>query len=264
MVLGRSLIAGAGVPAAVRRRECRDFASWMLPARREFDFQHNSGAYGGKLLPETLGSGCAFLDYDADGWQDILLVNSMDWPGHKRQRTTLKLYHNNRNGTFTDVTKAAGLDVEMYGMGVAVGDYNNDGFPGSVSSRAWGRAGCFEIQGKGTFVDVTKASGLVGKQAIEHFGAVVRLRSRRAIWICSCAITCSGRRSTMCSAAWMERINRTARRKRIAATRAGCFATAAMGRSKMSRRAAECLTAAPNRWAWRCWITTRTAGRTCW
>jgi len=92
-------------------------------------FQHNSGAYGGKLLPETLGSGCAFLDYDADGWQDILLVNSMDWPGHKRQRATMKLYRNNRNGTFTDVTQPAGLDVEMYGMGVAVGDYNNDGFP---------------------------------------------------------------------------------------------------------------------------------------
>jgi len=67
-------------------------------------FRHNSGAYGGKLLPETLGSGCAFLDYDADGWQDILLVNSMDWPGHKRQRTTMKLYRNNRNSTFTDVT----------------------------------------------------------------------------------------------------------------------------------------------------------------
>jgi enediyne biosynthesis protein E4 len=92
-------------------------------------FDHNSGAYGGKLLPETLGSGCAFLDYDADGWQDILLVNSMDWAGHKRQRTALKLYRNNRNGTFTDVTKAAGLDVELYGMGVAAADYDNDGFP---------------------------------------------------------------------------------------------------------------------------------------
>ena len=80
-------------------------------------------------MPETLGSGCAFLDYDGDGWQDILLINGMDWPGHKRQRTTLRLYRNNRNGTFTDVTRSAGLDVEMYGMGVAVGDYNNDGFP---------------------------------------------------------------------------------------------------------------------------------------
>jgi len=92
-------------------------------------FQHNNGAYGGKLLPETLGAGCAFLDYDGDGWQDILLVNGTDWPGHKRKTSTLKLYRNNRNGTFTDVTKTAGLEIEMYGMGVAVGDFNNDGFP---------------------------------------------------------------------------------------------------------------------------------------
>jgi len=84
-------------------------------------FHHNSGAYGGKLLPETLGSGCAFLDYGGDGWQDILLINGMDWPGHKRERSTLRLYRNNRNGTFSDVTRDAGLDVEMYGMGVAVG-----------------------------------------------------------------------------------------------------------------------------------------------
>src|SRR5690242_21812271 len=91
------------------------------------DFQHNTGAFGGKYLPETLGPGCAFLDYDADGWQDILLVNSMDWPGHVRQRSTPKLYRNNRNGTFSDVTHEAGLDVEMYGLGVAVADYNNDG-----------------------------------------------------------------------------------------------------------------------------------------
>ena len=71
-------------------------------------FQHNSGAFGGKFLPETLGSGCAFLDYDHDGWQDILLVNGMDWPGHKRRKSTLRLFHNNRNGTFADVTRAAG------------------------------------------------------------------------------------------------------------------------------------------------------------
>jgi hypothetical protein len=128
-------------------------------------FQHNTGAYGGKLLPETLGSGCAFLDYDADGWQDILLVNSMDWAGHKRQRTTLKLYHNNRNGTFTDVTKAAGLDVELYGMGVAVGDYNNDGFP-DLYITCVGQSRLFRNTGKGTFVDVTKAAGLAGKQAL--------------------------------------------------------------------------------------------------
>jgi hypothetical protein len=52
-------------------------------------FEHNSGAFGGKFLPETLGSGCAFLDYDRDGWQDLLLINGTDWPGHKKRRTTL-------------------------------------------------------------------------------------------------------------------------------------------------------------------------------
>src|SRR3989475_12865849 len=88
------------------------------PPPAGIDFRHNSGAFGEKYLPETLGAGCAFLDYDNDGWQDILLVNGMDWPGHRRGRSTLRLYRNNRNGTVTDVTRAAGLDVEMSGMGV--------------------------------------------------------------------------------------------------------------------------------------------------
>jgi enediyne biosynthesis protein E4 len=127
-------------------------------------FRHNSGAYGGKLLPETLGSGCAFLDYDGDGWQDILLINSMDWPGHKRQSSTLKLYHNNHNGTFSDVTRRAGLEVEIYGMGVAVGDYNNDGFP-DILVTCVGQNRLFRNTGKGTFVDATHTSGLSGRQA---------------------------------------------------------------------------------------------------
>ncbi len=127
-------------------------------------FRHNSGAFGGKFLPETLGAGCAFLDYDADGWQDILLINGMDWPGHKRGRSTLQLYRNNRNGTFSDVTRSAGLDIEMYGMGVAVGDYNNDGFP-DIFITCVGENRLFKNTGKGTFVDVTKASGLGSRQA---------------------------------------------------------------------------------------------------
>ena len=128
-------------------------------------FRHNSGAYGGKLLPETLGPGCAFLDYDSDGWQDILLVNGTDWPGHKRDRSTLKLHRNNRNGTFSDVTRAAGLDIEMYGMGVAAGDYNNDGYPDLLITCV-GQNRLFKNTGKGTFVDVTKSSGLGGRQAL--------------------------------------------------------------------------------------------------
>src|ERR1700719_1351000 len=113
-------------------------------------FQHNSGAFGGKFLPETLGSGCAFLDYDRDGWQDILLINGMDWPGHKQRRSTLRLFHNNGNGTFTDVTSRAGLDVELYGMGVAVGDYDNDGFP-DILITCVGQNRLFHNTGKRTF-----------------------------------------------------------------------------------------------------------------
>jgi len=127
-------------------------------------FLHNSGAFGGKFLPETLGSGCAFLDYDGDGWQDILLINGSDWPGHKKSRTTLRLYHNNGNGTFTDVTRRAGLDVELYGMGVAVGDYNNDGFP-DILITCVGQNRLFRNTGKGTFVDVTVSSGLGKREA---------------------------------------------------------------------------------------------------
>ena len=143
-----------------------------VTAAAGLQFRHNSGAYGGKLLPETLGAGCAFLDYDADGWQDILLVNGMDWPGHRRQRSNLALYRNNRNGTFTDVTRAAGLDLEMYGMGVAVGDFNNDGFT-DVLVTCVGQNRLFRNTGQGTFVDVTRASGLGGRTAL----------STSAMWI---------------------------------------------------------------------------------
>ncbi len=143
-----------------------------VTAQAGIQFQHNSGAYGGKLLPETLGSGCAFLDYDRDGWQDILLINGMDWPGHKKRRSTLRLYHNNGNGTFTDVTSHAGLDVELYGMGVAVGDYNNDGFP-DILITCVGQNRLFHNTGKGAFVDVTNAAGL-GKR--EGF-------STSAVWV---------------------------------------------------------------------------------
>jgi len=166
--LRNACAAGIGAaisPAQIFAQASGDigFHFTKVTAAAGIQFQHNSGAYGGKLLPETLGSGCAFLDYDRDGWQDILLVNGMDWPGHQRQRSTLKLYRNNRDGTFSDVTKAAGLDVEMYGMGVAAGDYNNDGFP-DIFISCVGQSRLFRNTGKGTFVDVTKTSGLLGRQ----------------------------------------------------------------------------------------------------
>jgi hypothetical protein len=135
-----------------------------VTAAAGIDFQHNSGAFEAKYLPETLGSGCAFLDYDGDGWLDILLVNGMDWPGHKKRHSTLRLYRNNRNGTFSDVTQRAGLAVEMYGMGVAVADYDNDGFP-DILITAVGQNRLFKNTGKGTFVDVTEKAGLGGRSS---------------------------------------------------------------------------------------------------
>ena len=157
------LIAAPLVVAGASRDSSAGFHLTDVTAQAGIHFTHNSGAFGGKYLPETLGPGCAFFDYDADGWQDILLVNGMNWPGHHGPRSTLHLYHNNRDGTFTDVTHRAGLDVEMYGMGVAAGDFDNDGFPDLFISCV-GQSRLFHNTGKGTFVDVTRSSGLAGHE----------------------------------------------------------------------------------------------------
>jgi len=162
LILGSPFLFGTGRMRAADRPGLA-FRLIEVTQPAGIDFVHNSGAFGGKYLPETLGPGCAFLDYDSDGWQDILLINGMDWPGHKQRRTTMRLYHNNRNGTFTDVTKRAGLDMEMYGLGVAVGDFNNDGFPDLFISSV-GQSRLFQNTGKGTFVDVTERSGIGNRQ----------------------------------------------------------------------------------------------------
>jgi hypothetical protein len=135
-------------------------------------FTHNNGAFGKKFLPETLGPGVAFIDYDNDGWPDIFLVNGMDWPGHQQKHTTPKLYHNNHDGTFTDVTHKAGLDVEIYGMGVAVGDYDNDGFD-DLFVTALGQSRLFHNNGNGTFTDVTQKAGLSGPHELSTSAAWV-------------------------------------------------------------------------------------------
>src|SRR5207245_910675 len=105
-------------------------------------FHHTTGAFGRKWFPETNGAGAALFDYDGDGYPDLFLVNGRDWSPAERNAArpspdeaaagnhpTSRLYRNRGDGTFEDVTHAAGLDVPMYGMGCAVGDYNNDGFP---------------------------------------------------------------------------------------------------------------------------------------
>jgi len=130
-----------------------------VTAQAGIHFKHNSGAFGKKYLPETMGSGVCFLDYDNDGWQDILLVNSMDWPGHKSGKSFPALYHNNRDGTFTDVTRQAGLAVEMYGLGCAVGDYDNDGYD-DIYITTVGSNHLFRNLGNGKFADVTAKAGV--------------------------------------------------------------------------------------------------------
>jgi enediyne biosynthesis protein E4 len=121
-------------------------------------FVHNSGRAGQKWLPETLGSGVAFFDADGDGWVDLLFVNGRDWQPRGR-RSVPALYLNDRRGGFKDATAGSGLDVELYGMGVAVGDYDNDG-RGDVYLTALEGDRLFHNEGAGRFRDVTKASGI--------------------------------------------------------------------------------------------------------
>jgi hypothetical protein len=127
------------------------------------DFVHVNGAYGKKLLPETMGSGAAFFDYDNDGDADLLLVNSNYWPGHRPPGTSpphLALYRNDGAGGFTDVTAAAGLGVSLYGMGVAVGDYDNDGLRDLYITALGGNRLLRNVQGR--YQDVTESAGVAG------------------------------------------------------------------------------------------------------
>ncbi|HEV3003122.1 MAG TPA: CRTAC1 family protein [Pirellulales bacterium] len=126
-------------------------------------FTHVNGAYGDKLLPETMGGGCAFFDYDRDGDPDLLLVNSTYWPGHQPEGEpvpTMCLYRNDGHGHFDDVTAQSGLDVTFYGMGVAVGDYDNDGWC-DIFISAVGPNRLFKNE-EGTFRDVTAEAGVAG------------------------------------------------------------------------------------------------------
>ncbi|HWV99027.1 MAG TPA: CRTAC1 family protein [Candidatus Acidoferrum sp.] len=136
-----------------------------ITAASGISFVHSNGAYGEKLLPETMGGGVAFLDYDNDGNQDLLFINSADWPWHPsdgKARPTMALYHNDGHGHFTDVTPGSGLDVSFYGMGVAVGDYDNDGLP-DVFITAVGGNHLFHNEGGGKFREVTTQAGVGGR-----------------------------------------------------------------------------------------------------
>lgn len=154
-----------------------------MPSTTGINFAHNSGAFGAHWLPETMGAGCCWLDYDGDGWQDLFFVNGRDWTevevnefvamaerntAHKSPPTseikemwsrrekkngTCTLFRNNRDGTFTDVTLRVGLAVSLYGMGCCPGDYDNDGDV-DLYITALGSNRLFRND-EGKFVDVT-------------------------------------------------------------------------------------------------------------
>ncbi len=136
-----------------------------ITAATGIDFVHINGAYGDKLLPETMGGGVAFLDYDSDGDQDLLLVNSSYWPDHIPEGEalpTMVLYQNDGQGRFENVTTGSGLEVSLYGMGAAVGDYDADGRL-DVFITAVGENRLFRNEGQGRFKDVTSVAGVGGK-----------------------------------------------------------------------------------------------------
>ena len=131
------------------------------------DFVHYNGAYGDKLLPETMGGGVAFFDFDSDGDQDLLFINGTDWPwkGSTGQRlSTMALYRNDGKGHFQNITAGSGFDVSFYGMGVAIGDYDNDAAP-DVFITAVGENHLFHNDGNGKFSDVTTSAGVAGSAA---------------------------------------------------------------------------------------------------
>ena len=108
---------------------------------------------------ESMGCGAAFLDYDNDGWLDIVVLTGRRWQSHPRRRI-IRLYRNNRDGTFSDVTEKSGLGRSVWAAGITVGDYDNDGFD-DIFITCWGQNILFHNNGDGTFPDVTEKAGLM-------------------------------------------------------------------------------------------------------
>ncbi len=158
-----SWAVAAALPATLRAvdKPSSGFPFSEIPVSASgIDFVHSSGKSAQKYLPESTGAGCAFIDYDNDGWMDIYLVNSGAcdfWTPPKPLRNAL--YHNNRDGTFTDVTEKAGVLGGGYGMGATVGDYDGDGFPDLYVTQ-YGRSILYRNNGDGTFTDVTEKAGV--------------------------------------------------------------------------------------------------------
>jgi enediyne biosynthesis protein E4 len=152
VALGVAVVCGAGAAGSLPT-----FTD--VTQKAGIHFRHDSGAFGKKYLPETMGAGGAFFDADGDGAQDLLFVNSTSWPGRPAKKSLPALYRNNRDGTFTDVTASSNLGVQTYGMGVAAGDFDNDGKT-DVYITSLGRNRLFRNLGGLRFADVTDAAGV--------------------------------------------------------------------------------------------------------
>ncbi|NJN54306.1 MAG: VCBS repeat-containing protein [Anaerolineae bacterium] len=151
------------------------------------NFVHENGAEGEKLLPETMGGGGAFFDFDNDGDQDLLCINSTVWPWAQRKAETIptsQLYANDGTGKFTNVTVGSGLDVEMYGNGVACGDFDNDGDV-DVFISCVGANHLFRNVGAGKFVDISDTAGVSGQPNDWGTSCGWFITIWMAIWICS-------------------------------------------------------------------------------
>jgi hypothetical protein len=197
------LVAGCGpavtTPKAVEIEPAKAPERFPVPAVRFKDvteaagihFVHTNGAFGQKLLPETMGSGVAFLDFNNDGKPDLLFVNSCPWPGHENSgpAPTLALYRNDSHDgqiRFTDVTRECGLDVTMYGMGVTVGDFDNDGWPDVFVTGVGGNRLFRNLGGK-RFKDVTARAGVGGPGGWPQGGGDFLKHDRPVNWSSSAA-----------------------------------------------------------------------------
>ncbi|HTZ83501.1 MAG TPA: CRTAC1 family protein [Candidatus Acidoferrales bacterium] len=153
--LGALEVGSAPTPSPIRFEN--------IAAKAGVNFITRNSPTSNKNQIETMVAGVALLDYDGDGWLDIYLVNGAAIPSLQKESPAYwnRLYHNNHDGTFTDVTERAGLAGAGYGMGVAVGDYDNDGRPDIFLANVTGNQ-LFHNNGDGTFTDVTAKAGLAG------------------------------------------------------------------------------------------------------
>jgi hypothetical protein len=159
-LLGSTAAGALAGVATASPLDATPFFEEIPPEASGIHWTHTAGLSSEMYVPETIGAGCAFLDYDNDGWMDIYLINSGPCDFYSpAKKLTNALYHNNRDGTFTDVTAKGGVPGNAYGMGAAVGDFNGDGFPDLYVTQ-YPRSILYRNNGDGTFTDVTEKAGV--------------------------------------------------------------------------------------------------------